>query len=74
MFTLLSQYNKLSDFPFLEAQANMVGDFSLYYYKERYGSGMDPNLKDGFKQMAEIMKNSGIESEAVEWVLNSNKE
>ena len=65
----LSQYNTLSDFPYLESQAEMVGDFAFFYYQERYGIGVENNDKKRIKQMAKILKNSGYKSEAIKWVL-----
>ena len=65
----LSQYNSLSDFPYLESQAEMVGDFAYFYYQERYGIGIENEQKVNMKRMAEILKNSGYKSEAIKWVL-----
>ena len=65
----LSQYNTLSDFPYLESQAEMVGDFAYFYYQERYGIGIENEQKVNMKRMAEILKNSGYKSEAIKWVL-----
>ena len=67
----LSQYNRLSDFPYLESQAQMVGDFSFFYYQERYGTGLGIADKINIKRMAEILKNSGYKSKAIKWVLEN---
>ena len=61
-------YKTLSDFPYLESQAEMIGDFSKLYYDARYGKGIKESDIGLFKRMAEIIKNSGYNSEAVKWV------
>ena len=66
----LSKINKLSDLVFLESQAQLVGDFAQYYYDHRYSGDTSFNKTD-LKRMAEILKNSGYDTEAVRWVLEN---
>ncbi|MEM5948959.1 hypothetical protein WKV44_10470 [Spirochaetia bacterium 38H-sp] len=66
--TDLAEYNELSDMPYLESQAQMVGDFALLYYKARYGSGLSNAEQKVIREMSRILQNSGILSEAVTWV------
>lgn len=68
----LEKISSLSDLPYLEAQAQLVGDFAEFYYDERYSSGVKYSWnKQNMKKMAEIMKNSGYNTEAVNWVLEN---
>ena len=65
------EIEKLSDLTYLEAQAELVGDFAKYYYNERYSSGIYFHQQYDMKRMAEILKNSGFDTEAVRWVLEN---
>ena len=68
----LEKISSLSDLPYLEAQAQLVGDFAEFYYDERYSNGVKYSWnKQDMKKMAEIMKNSGYNTEAVNWVLEN---
>ncbi len=67
----LSEITELSDLNFLEAQAQLVGDFAKYYYSERYSDGIPIWKKNDMKKMAQILKNSGYDTEAVQWVLEN---
>lgn len=71
----LSKYKTLSDLPFLESQAQFVGDYAELYFDARFGKLQNPSEnKTKLKQMAEIMKNSGYEETgAVKWILNEMK-
>jgi hypothetical protein len=64
----LSQYSKLSDIPYYEAQAQMVGDFAELYSTAKSGGGLSDNQKTAIKDMANILNNSGFKSEAIQWV------
>ena len=71
----LSKYNTLSDLPFYEAQAQLVGDFAELYYTARYGGGFDiytaPEKSTIIKEQARIMQKSNYNTEAVQWVLEN---
>ena len=70
----LSKYNTLSDLPFLESQAQFVGDYAELYFEARFGNGIGTYTQYKLKQMARIMKNSGYEdTEAVRWIENDIK-
>jgi RHS repeat-associated protein len=64
----LSQYSSLSDMPYYESQAQMVGDFAELYYDGRYGGGLTSDNKMKIKEMARILDASGIKTEATKWV------
>ena len=66
----LTKYNKLCDLPFLESQAEIVGIFAKYYYKDRYEGGISLDNHAYNKHIARILKNSGLNSTAIRWVLN----
>ena len=66
----LSKYESLSDLGYLEAEAHFVADFAELYYDIRYGGEFAKYKKYRLKQMAEIMKNSGYDFEAVKWIEN----
>ncbi len=61
----LSKYTSLKDLPFYESRAEFVGDFAEMYYKVRYLNELSYGKE--LKQMAEILKNSGFNTEAVIW-------
>ena len=68
----LSKYKTLKDLADKEAQAQFMGIFGKYYYRERYSGGVDyPWHRTQMIQMAEILKNSGYDTEAVNWVLEN---
>ena len=68
----LSKYKTLNDLVHKEAQAQFMGVFGKYYYRERYAGGVDyPWHRTQMIQMAEILKNSGFDTEAVNWVLEN---
>jgi len=67
----LFKIEKISDLQYLESQAELVGDFAQYYYNERYSSGIYLHQQIDMKRMAEILKNSGFNTEAVQWVLEN---
>lgn len=67
----LKNYNKLSDLPFLESQAKMVGNFAGLYYRARYGSGIIADEKETARKMAELLRASNYNSEAIRWVLQN---
>jgi hypothetical protein len=60
---------KLSDLPYYEAQAQLVGFFAQYYYKARH-DGMPLKFQEEYeiKKMVQILKNSGFTTEATRWV------
>jgi hypothetical protein len=66
--TDLNIYNSLKDMPFLESQAQMVGDFAELYSHAKAGNKLNDNQAKAIKQMAKILTNSGIRSEAIKWV------
>ena len=67
----LKNYTSLKDLPFLESQAQFVGDYAEEYYKARYGEGLNAEASALLKRRAEIMSNSGYKyTEAVKWILN----
>jgi len=67
----LKNYTSLKDLPFLESQAQFVGDYAEEYYKARYGGVVDAEASALLKRRAEIMSNSGYKyTEAVKWILN----
>ena len=62
----IDDIDDLSDIPYLEAQAQFVGNFAELYYKIRYE---DSSI--GMKQlvkMNQIIENSGIYSEVTKWI------
>lgn len=62
-------YHSLSDLPYLEAQAQFVGEYGSNYYGARYNNKEFD--KTYLKQMANIMSNSGYgDTEAVKWIEN----
>lgn len=65
------EIEKISDLLYLESQAELVGDFASYYYNERYSSGIYFFQQTDMKRMAEILYNSGFDTEAVRWVLEN---
>lgn len=71
--TDLSQYKTLSDIPYYEAQAQMVGDFAELYSRAKNGEKLSENQINGLKNSAIILSNSGFKSEAIKWV-NENIE
>ncbi len=66
--TDLSQYSMLSDIPYYEAQAQMVGDFSELYSRAKNGEKLSDIQIRGLKNSAIILSNSGFNSEAIKWV------
>ena len=65
----LSKYNTLDDLPFLESQAQFVGDYAELYYNARFNGGISYSDENKLKEMSRIMKNSGYEeTEAVKWI------
>ena len=66
--TDISKYNKLSDIPYLEGQAKLVGIYAALYTKFRRGDKMSDEARAALKDMNRILINSGIESEATKWV------
>ena len=66
--TDISKYNKLSDIPYLEGQAELVGVYASLYTKFRRGDKMSDEARAALKEMNRILINSGIESEATKWV------
>ncbi|WP_253687454.1 MULTISPECIES: RHS repeat-associated core domain-containing protein [unclassified Treponema] len=66
--TDISKYNKLSDIPYLEGQAQLVGIYAALYTKFRRGDKMSDKDRAALKDMNRILINSGITSEATKWV------
>ncbi|WP_305880038.1 RHS repeat domain-containing protein [Treponema sp. OMZ 787] len=66
--TDISKYNKLSDIPYLEGQAQLVGIYAALYTKFRRGDKMSDKDRAALKDMNRILINSGITSEAIKWV------
>ena len=66
--TDLSQYSKLSDIPYYESQAQMVGDFAQLYSLAKKGFILSNEQNKALKESARILSNSGFESEAIKWV------
>ena len=64
----ISKYNKLSDIPYLEGQAEMVGIYASLYTKFKRGNKMSDGDRVALKEMNCILINSGIDSEATKWV------
>ena len=62
------KYNKLSDIPYLEEQAKLVGIYAALYTKFRRGDKISDEARAALKDMNRILINSGIESEATKWV------
>jgi RHS repeat-associated protein len=66
--TDLATYSKLSDMPYYESQAQMVGDFAELYSTAKGGGTLSPTQTKAIKDMARILSNSGFNTEAVKWV------
>jgi len=67
--TSIAQYSDLDSMSYLEAQAQMVGDFGELYYTAKYTTTpLSQIKKDALQEMSRIMKASGYESEATRWV------
>jgi len=67
--TDLSSYNTTSDIPYLESQAQMIGQFGKLYHQARYGGGINTaKERNALIEMNRIILNSGIKSEATKWV------
>lgn len=66
--TDLSKYNSLSDMPYYESQAQMVGDFAELYYLGKKGYSLSEKQRDALKYSSRILSNSGFDSEAIKWV------
>ena len=64
----LSLYDTLSDIPYYEAQAQMVGDFAELYSSAKDGKYLTDKQKAALKEAARILSNSGFDSEAIKWV------
>ena len=67
----LTSYRTLADMPYLEAQAQMVGDFAGLYYRANSGNGISPDEQITIRRMAEILRAQGINSKAVRWGLRN---
>ncbi len=65
-YGIIDDIDKLSDIPYLETQAQFVGDFAELYYKIRY-EGSSIGMKQLVK-MNQIVENSGINSEVTKWI------
>jgi len=59
---------KLSDLPYYEAQAELVGHFAKYYYEARHMQKLPHFYGDRIIKMAQILENSGFITEATRWV------
>ncbi|MBN1649335.1 MAG: RHS repeat-associated core domain-containing protein [Spirochaetales bacterium] len=66
--TDLSQYKTLNDMPYFESQAQMVGMFAQLYMMARNGEDLDDIDKTALMEMTRILVNTGLKSEATEWV------
>jgi RHS repeat-associated protein len=64
---LLNSYQTLDDIP-KEAQAELVGNFAELYSLLKDGRNLNDRQANAIRQSARIMKNSGINSYAVEYV------
>ena len=68
----ISIYSCLNDIPFLEAQAQLVGNYAQLYDNAKNGIKLSEKEKKALKKSAEILNNSGFEeSESVKWVLEN---
>jgi hypothetical protein len=61
---------KLGDIPTLEAQAQFIEDFAEGYYQEKSFFKRNDNFSTETKQRAQILKDSGLNSRAINRVLN----
>jgi hypothetical protein len=66
--TDLSKHSSLSQLPYYESQAELVGKFASLYSRAKDGTVLNTYEKQSLKNMARIMSNSGIDSEATRWV------
>ncbi|MDR1389958.1 MAG: hypothetical protein LBJ31_08280 [Treponema sp.] len=66
--TDLSRYSKLADLPYYESRAQLIGKFASLYSRAKDGIELNPYEKRSLRDMARIMSNSRITSEAIKWV------
>lgn len=67
--TDLSKYTTLSDIQYCEAQAELVGNFAELYSKAKDGYNLSNKQKKAILNSAKILSNSGLNSEAIQWVI-----
>ena len=66
--TDISRYNSLNDIYYLESQAQLVGKYAKLYYKAKNNLALTSTERTALIEMNRILINSGINSEASQWV------
>jgi len=66
--TNLFNYSRLDDLPFYESRAQLAGKFASLYSHAKAGNTLTDWEGKQLKQMAIILSNSRIDSEAIRWV------